>query len=127
MGEVRRRHGVIAEELLADAPCLLFFPDYARPLLLPRRGHWLCRHSNEEGTQITMFCVATQWDATKFAPLLRAVANDQVRYVSWMNTRTSEIFAPYDGGADMFLRSAERRQELRARYGGWLSKHPEGN
>ena len=125
MGEVLRRQGIVAGELLAGAPCLLFFPDFARPLLRPRRGHWLCRYS-EDGVRITMFCVAAQWNAPEFASLLRAVANDKVSYVSWMNTRNGEIFAPYDGGADLFVRSSKRRQELRARYGDWLSKHPAG-
>lgn len=39
---------------------------------------------------------------------------------------TGEAYHPYDGGADLFLGSSERRDVLKKKYNRWLSRHPRG-
>ena len=51
---------------------------------------------------------------------LDAIANDQLRAV-WVCESHEEIFAPYDGGTDLILRSRQRVEELRHEFADWLS------
>ncbi len=40
--------------------------------------------------------------------------------------RAAWLYHPYDGGADVIARSSLERDGLAARYGSWLSDHPQG-
>lgn len=61
-----------------------------------------------------------------FASLLRRIANDEVSYVMWMDEQTGSLFAPYDGGIDVFLPTTAARDALKERHSAWLSIHPSG-
>ena len=130
--EILRRHNIIAGEVLGEnVECALFFPEYGLEKLLPilpdlASASLFYHYENEEGTDITQMATQVIWEPHQFDFLLRMVANDEIRYVSWMNLESGEVFAPYDGGADLFLSSTQRRDELRARYVDWLSRHPQG-
>lgn len=125
--EILRRHHLLASEVLADDACILFFPSYAS-----KKFSALFRGFNSEifasyiEPEITLCAALTQWKTGAFDEILRCAANDEFRYISFLNTRSGEIFAPYDGGADLFLMSATRRDTLRARFHNWLSSHPQG-
>ncbi len=56
---------------------------------------------------------------------LRAVADDQFRAI-WASESTGEVFAPYDGGADLVVRSAERADALRGAFASWLPSRADG-
>lgn len=105
------------------------FPDYARrsfiALFDALGGEFFC-HYRGGGARITQFVALVEWQNGSFDEILRRVANDEIRYISWMNIQNGEIFAPYDGGADLFLSSTARRDELREQFKDWLSNHPEG-
>lgn len=66
------------------------------------------------------------WHGERFAKVLSEVAEDRLHYILWMSRRTGAVFAPYDGGVDLFLPSDAEVERLRATYHGWLSKHPLG-
>ena len=129
MQEILRRHSCVADAVLGKgADCILFFPDYAKRVSASAfaafSGELFCRY--KEDADITMLATRTRWQSGKFDDILRLVANDKVCYISWMNTQTGEMFAPYDGGADLFLNSTTRRDMLKSRFEDWLSKHPQG-
>lgn len=128
--EVLRRYNCVASEVLDEAaPCALFFPGYARrvvPAVFDPLDRQFFYRFRTEILRLAMFTAQTRWQSHKFEALLCRVADDEVRFVLWMNLGSGEIFAPYDGGADLFLSSTERRDALRARYAPWLSAHPEG-
>ncbi|MEV8098949.1 hypothetical protein [Kitasatospora sp. NPDC085879] len=42
------------------------------------------------------------------------------------DVRLRRIHHPYDGGADVFLTTAEERDRMRDRHADWLSGHPGG-
>ncbi len=44
----------------------------------------------------------------------------------WISSSTGAVFAPYDGGFDLFLPDAGMALELRRRHPDWLSDHPLG-
>jgi hypothetical protein len=43
-----------------------------------------------------------------------------------MSRKTGKIFAPYDGGFDLFPSPGEEVAQLKSRFSEWLSSHPEG-
>lgn len=51
--------------------------------------------------------------------LLQWVAEDRVRFIV-ADAEMTWIFAPYDGGCDVFLPNAETRDELEAKHPDWL-------
>lgn len=67
----------------------------------------------------------TVWRTGEFDELLWAIADDQTRAI-WMSVPTGAVFAPYDGGVDLFLPSQQMVQELRLRHPMWLPDNPEG-
>ena len=124
--EVLRRHNTVAGEVLSEqSQCIWFVPDYAlqrySSTFAEFSGDFFLRHENENG-RIVLLAALTFWQHQKFDSVLRLVADDVVRYVS----QSGKIFEPYDGGADLFLNSTERRDELRARFSEWLSPFPGG-
>ncbi len=131
MQEVLHRHNVVASEVLEEnVACALFVPDYALEKLKPVFPEVLsatlfCHYENEDA-EITQKALRVTWEPHQFDPILRYIANDEICYGSWMNLKSGEIFAPYDGGANLFLNSTQRRDELRTRNSAWLSCHPEG-
>lgn len=66
------------------------------------------------------------WRQGTLDSILLAIADDRTGPTMWMDRQTGKIFAPYDGGFDVFLSSPEEVQKLRAQFGDWLSDHPEG-
>jgi len=69
---------------------------------------------------------AIHWSRHAWDSLLRDVADDRLPSVVLWNPETSEAYAPYDGGADLFLTNPERVAALATRWAPWLSTHPDG-
>jgi hypothetical protein len=67
-----------------------------------------------------------QWRNGGWNGLIRDAADDRLSSVVLLNPASGEIYAPYDGGADVFLSGAQRATDLRDRWAPWLSKHPLG-
>ncbi len=68
----------------------------------------------------------TRWREGTFDDLLWAIANEQAGPTLWMSQATGAVFAPYDGGVDLFLPNAGTALELKQRHSDWLSDHPLG-
>lgn len=66
-----------------------------------------------------------EWCACAFDAKLRAVADDELE-VLWMRRSDGTIFAPYDGGFDLFPRSFDDVETLKEERADWLSSHPSG-
>lgn len=111
-------------EDLEEAPALQSFDEF------PDTTFKRCMHFREEpdgripGAQFGYFVVYVGTEAPFTAPL-RAIADDELRAV-WVSTETEEIFAPYDGGVDLIVRSPARVAELRAKFSNWLSPRADG-
>lgn len=66
------------------------------------------------------------WRPGALDPVLLAVADDALETPLLVSFERERIVAPYDGGVDLIVESEAARDQLRARYAGWLSKHPAG-
>lgn len=67
-----------------------------------------------------------EWRSGEHDELLTEIANFQTANEIWMSRTTGEIFAPYDGGFDLFPSDWTRVADLKKRWPDWLSAHPEG-
>ncbi|MEL6759339.1 MAG: hypothetical protein AAFP04_02955, partial [Myxococcota bacterium] len=65
------------------------------------------------------------WSKPVPRDLLLAVADDEERVV-FLSDTTKQVFAPYDGGADVILRDESEASDFRARFKKWLSPRADG-
>jgi len=68
----------------------------------------------------------TTWGARSFDVILEAIANERAFSTLWFSRATAAVFAPYDGGVDLFLPTAADVDRLKGSYADWLSTHPSG-
>lgn len=62
---------------------------------------------------IVAFVARTTWPDADFERWIDAIADDGPWRAVWFAEATGEAFAPYDGGFDLVLASAERAEALR--------------
>jgi hypothetical protein len=68
---------------------------------------------------------ACTWQVGAFDGFLRAVADDEVKGLV-IELERGQVYAPYDGGADLFFATREERDSGRKRYESWVSSRPDG-
>lgn len=136
------RHVTVAAEILTrGAPCKVLTASYGtesetvgRRSTLDGFGErvfgciasFLDEEDEPEYRQWTAFWVAeTTWDPAAERSVLLDIAEDQRRAL-WIDSASGEVYAPYDGGADLILASTERRNRLRQKFSSWLSARPDG-
>jgi len=66
------------------------------------------------------------WKSGAFNALLQSIAADQAAPTLWMSASSGAVFAPYDGGIDLFLPSASEVSRLKHAHPDWLSGHTQG-
>lgn len=149
--ELLSRHNTVASEVLGeDERCVLFVSRFApqgehapeplrdepgaimalSPTLLgPVDERWpgakALNQAPEDGTA-WLHVAELSWHRSAYDDLLRTVANDEARGILLVSRATGRVYAPYDGGADLFFRTTEERDTARERYRAWLSAHPRG-
>ncbi len=67
-----------------------------------------------------------RWATGRFDQTLEAIADDTAAKTLWMSRSTGAVFAPYDGGADLFLPTAAEVDRLKVSHSDWLSTYPPG-
>jgi len=65
------------------------------------------------------------WQAKRFDPLLREIADGQTN-AFFVSQHNACLVAPYDGGVDVILKDEATRDSYRALYQAWLSPLPSG-
>lgn len=132
------RQNLLALEVLGDRPCWLV------------QGHWVAEaqewdmvdepdwflatrkwkldfafefleDDGDEGRPWRIYAAQVHWSPGRFDDLLLSIADERAGPTLWMGT-DGAIFAPYDGGVDLFLPDAETVQRLAARHPDWLPK-----
>lgn len=72
-----------------------------------------------------VYAAATHWEPSKFSELLLAIADEKAVCTLWLST-AGAVFAPYDGGVDLFLPTLAEAERLRTAHPNWLSRRPDG-
>lgn len=73
----------------------------------------------------SIWAADTAWDLSADRDLLLAIAMDEARAL-WVAASSGEVFAPYDGGADIIARDPSRRAALQTEFADWLSPRDDG-
>lgn len=81
---------------------------------------------DEPGLPWRIFAAQVAWRRGAYDELLTSIANDLASEILWVSRASGAVFAPYDGGVDLFVPTQEQRAFLRKRHADWLSAHPSG-
>lgn len=74
-----------------------------------------------------IYAKLVRWSPGAFDDLISKSADDLLPVPTmWVSAQNGAVFAPYDGGSDLFLKSARDVAELRQEFSTWLSDHPKG-
>jgi hypothetical protein len=145
---VLARHNAIASALFGDGRAVvLVCREYAEPgSALPRTAptialeqpptlRWLRRldprpidalADAHETVAIDVWALTTTWRHGAFDGMIRSVADDVGPSFLLATVDAQRVFAPYDGGADIFLEHAVVRDAWKHRFREWLSARPDG-
>src|SRR5688572_10458469 len=143
MSALLARHNTVASDVLGDgSPCVVVSKaDYNPRVGRPSRGHVqfarlqaqplivvTANNPNDSGTgwSIPLAWARVTWQPGSLDDVLADVANALLGPFLIVSETTGRVYAPYDGGADLFLSSEAERNEFRRRYEAWLSSHPSG-
>jgi hypothetical protein len=131
--EILRRANILASEILvSDAGCWLVqchIESPPTPLWKKRAEHaeaYLRYQDPNEDYHWLATVKLMGWQESAFDDLLTAIADDESGPTLWMSRGNGAIFAPYDGGFDVFPASHDEKNRLQAAYADWLSSHPSG-
>jgi hypothetical protein len=81
---------------------------------------------DEEPIYLSLFCTVHHLEHGSLDDVLLDVADWKIVNFFVVNCDRQRIFAPYDGGVDVILENAEKRDEFKVKYQDWLSSHPQG-
>ena len=83
-------------------------------------------HEGDDDKQWNVHALQSEWTVGKFDAVLRDIAEHRAGPTLWMSSTSGAIFAPYDGGVDLFLPSQSKVASLVSAHPDWLSSHPAG-
>lgn len=119
--ELLRRHNEAATAVLGEhEECVLFAGTYAHDLPVIE-GISFVAVPELSIDDMTFAAAPCSWKRTRFDSLIAAVADERAGPVLFANFSRRSAYAPYDGGADLFLDSAERVLPLKTKWSAWLS------
>jgi hypothetical protein len=143
MSALLARHNAVATDVLGDgAPCVVvtrteYNPRVGRaargsvqfarlglkPLVVVTANN---PKDTGAGWSIPLAYARLDWKPGALDDVLADVANALLGPFLVASEATGRVYAPYDGGADLFLGSPAERDEFRSRYTAWLPSHPSG-
>ena len=132
--EILSRHNTAATLVLGEAShCVLFIARFGDANCWDRSDdlplqvmphHAMTRIDDDSQTQY--FAASVIWRSGAFDDLILACADDQSGPLFFVNLATEQAYAPYDGGADLFMSSSARIKDARLRFAPWLSQRDDG-
>ncbi len=88
--------------------------------------HHFTVNDGEDDHVWTVQAARSHWRSHAFDPLLLEIAESSAPRALWLNEDNGAVFAPYDGGVDLFLPDRSAVNHLRSLFADWLSPHPLG-
>ncbi len=138
--EILRRHRTLLEDIIGPTSFVLVLTGYSETPLPVLSSAWLQsrypdsrpfathKMNGEAGSECYwhFFMVMQTWAPFAYDDLLRLVADDVLADVLFVRLDIANIYAPYDGGADIIVSSSSARDAMRQRYASWLSVESSG-
>jgi hypothetical protein len=81
---------------------------------------------NDDDASWNVMAAPVRWIQGGFDRVLLRIAGDRAAPTLWISTESGAVFAPYDGGVDLFLPSEVMVKELQSKHADWRSSHPCG-
>jgi hypothetical protein len=72
------------------------------------------------------FIEVRTWQENSTDILLNLVANEEINDILFVGVEQNCVYCPYDGGADVFIQDASKRELLETKYSSWRSEHHSG-
>jgi hypothetical protein len=140
---ILERHNTVIDDLNVSSPTLYLItshwgdsapPNKDRDELNTLDPNTLCwkslplRELKGDDYQIFLHLSVSLWKWRKgvFDAVLSLVADDKIANVMIVNVVDQWVYHPYDGGADVILKTIRERDKLKQKYFAWLSNHPLG-
>ncbi len=127
--EIRQRAMILANETLGDGCDCWLVQSWRELDPKPSASISDCEiryREDDDEFQWVSSVSRVRWSEEAFGDLLEDIAEERTGPTLWFDGETGRIFAPYDGGFDLFLTSGEEVSEFEGRHGDWLSSHPSG-
>lgn len=132
--EILDRQNAVAEYVLVDgSQCTIFVTSFGKskvwsPSFAPLNGitptHVMSH--NQDGDDLQFFATNVYWRKGRFDDLISVIADDRSSPVLFANMSRRSVYAPYDGGADLFFSSSEEVAAARQEFSQWMSKREDG-
>ncbi|HEY9685137.1 MAG TPA: hypothetical protein V6C86_26420 [Oculatellaceae cyanobacterium] len=123
--ELVRRHNIVATETLVEgSACYLI---HGFPVEETEENIWYEILREYLADSVTLQFDATEivWKSGVIDQLILDVADDRTDYVLIVARDSKRIYAPYDGGADLFFADEQERNKRKEAYQEWLPSLPE--
>jgi hypothetical protein len=138
--EVLRRHNVVLDELLRPTDNFVLlstgYSDESSPVLpkllqtdpaLRQESRYAFSVKTDLGAPYWHFFISDQkWQSGDLDGVLMRIASDDIADVLVVGQKQKFVYAPYDGGADIFVRDSQTRTKLRALFSSWLPTSDSG-
>lgn len=77
---------------------------------------------DEDSYYLHIFQTEFDWSEIIFNQIVLDVANENISSVTFFCQSSGNVYAPYDGGADLFFPKNEKLIQLKKQFSSWLSK-----
>jgi hypothetical protein len=132
---ISRQNAVASYVLGRERPCSVFFTGFGEDVsenysrIFAESGlhpvYAMSRHEDDDDL-MDFFVADTVWREGELDKIIVAAANDELCPVVFVNFSICGMYAPYDGGADLFFSSREEMLIARDRFRSWISKREDG-
>jgi hypothetical protein len=145
VAQLLMRQNAVLLDLIGTGECILVSGNYSSSLPLEKQCPALSNiefqefvklskqdfdpdklEADEEPIYLSLFCAVHNLKSGSLDDILLCIADWKIVNFFVVNSARQRIFAPYDGGVDVILENAEKRDEFKAKYKDWLSSDPQG-
>lgn len=138
--ELLFRHSESAKHVLDTNNLMLFISIYDDTPEAPLNGpNWL-EHFNfrafesiniaeddeDDPYYLVTYGAEFNWDEPLFQKIILDVAKENVGPVAFLSKDSKGVFAPYDGGADLFYINEDKKLEAKTSFKTWISAREDG-
>ena len=122
--ELLKRHNQFATDVIGEKSEFLLFW-YGKNPSGGIHGQKVLDYSDDD-VVIKVYYSSGIWEAHNYDTFLRCVADDICSSSVFQAVGTGDIYAPYDGGADVIIRESKKLHALKTKYKKWFSTHESG-
>ena len=119
-----KRHNELASDVLGEEQrvFLFWYGDKVSGAFL---GEYVISY-NSDDVETDIYSTEIKWKSQRYDSYIKCVAIEKCSSSIFYSQSSGDIYAPYDGGADVFIQSPTKRKFLKRKYKKWFSFHSSG-